>query len=81
MNGLLTLCDFANIYNKFNDKKSVNNIYKEMIEPLLDKEILLKTRETKKKYNNDDHNFVLQFNPRFIDDNPIKSSELKILKK
>lgn len=81
MNGLLTLCDFANVYNKFNDKKSVHNIYKEMIEPLLYKEILLKTRETKKKYNNNDYNFVLQFNPRFIDDNPIKSSELKILKK
>ena len=78
MKGLLTLCDFTNIYNKHNDKKSAHVIYKEMIEPLLEKNILIKGRQTNKMYNNDGHNFIINFNIKYIDDNPIKTGELKI---
>ena len=78
MKGLLTLCDFTNIYNKHNDKKSAHVIYKEMIEPLLEKNILIKGRQTNKMYNNDSHNFIINFNIKYIDDNPIKTGELKI---
>ena len=80
MNGILSLCDFACIYNKKNNKKTINEIYYDMIEPLLDKNILLKVRDTNKMFNNDMHNFIFKFNPKYIDDNPVKTGELKILK-
>jgi len=79
MNGLLTLCDFTNIYNRYNEKKPAKTIYQEMIEPLLDRGVLLKKRETNKMYSNEDYNFIINFNPKYIDDNPIKTGELKIL--
>lgn len=79
MNRSLTLCDFTNVYNRSNDKKTAKTIYQDMIEPLMDKGILLRGRETKKMYSNEDHNFIINFNPKYIDDNPVKTGELKIL--
>ncbi len=79
MKGLLTLCDFTNVYNRYNDKKIAKTIYHEMIEPLMDKGILLKGRETKKMYGNDNHNFIMNFNSKYIDDDPTKTGELKVL--
>lgn len=80
MNGLLTLCDFSNIYNKYNKKRPVQEIYKDMIMPLIDKEIIIKKRQTSKKINHE-HNFVFELNKKYVDDNPIKTGELKALKK
>ena len=80
MNGILTLCDFANTYNRFNNKKKILEIYSEMIEPLLDKKIIIKQRQTNKKINNDDYNFIFKFNNKFIDDDAIKVEELKVFK-
>ena len=36
------------MYNRFNDKRKVLDIYKEMVEPLIDNNILQVTRYTKK---------------------------------
>ena len=48
MNNELSLANFSLVYNRFNDKRKVLDIYKEMIEPLIDNNILQVTRYTKK---------------------------------
>lgn len=60
LNGLKTVLDFTNLYNKFNDKKSVKEIYETMIVPLLDKEVLDIERTTKKNMFCDNSNMVLK---------------------
>lgn len=45
----INLANFALMYNRYNDKRKVSDIYKEMIEPLVDNGILQVTRYTKKK--------------------------------
>ena len=66
MKGLLTLLDFATIYNKDNDKKSIINIYDEMILPLLDKNILKLVRYTNKNYSLNERNFEFKLNEKYI---------------
>lgn len=48
MNNELSLANFSLVYNRFNDKRKVLDIYKEMIEPLIDNNILQVIRYTKK---------------------------------
>ncbi len=60
LNGLKTVLDFTNLYNKFNDKKSVKEIYETMIVPLLDKGVLDIDRKTKKNMFSDSSNVVLK---------------------
>ena len=60
LNGLKTVLDFTNLYNKFNDKKSVKEIYETMILPLLDKGVLDIDRKTKKNMFSDSSNVVLK---------------------
>ncbi len=49
MNNELSLANFSLVYNRFNDKRKVLDIYKEMVEPLIDNNILQVTRYTKKR--------------------------------
>lgn len=44
----INVLDFVRIYNRFNDKKRVKEIYEKMIEPLLKDGTLVIVRETKK---------------------------------
>lgn len=81
MNSILSLCDFAATYNRYNDKKSIDTINKEMITPLLDKHILIPGRTTNKKFNNDEYNYTFGFNSKYLDLNPIKSGDLDLQKK
>lgn len=62
--GLKTLKDFTYLYNSKNEKKKVKEIYDEMISPLLDKNVLVKTRDTK---NN--NNFLFEINKGKLDIN------------
>lgn len=62
MKGLLTVKDFINFYNNYNEKKKSIDIYKEMIEPLLDKNIILKERDTSTYLNSDMPNFIFKLN-------------------
>ena len=78
MNGLKTLKDFAYFHNMKNDKKRVNDIYNEMIEPLLEKEIILKTRDTKGMYNGSCNNFVFDLNLSKLDLDKSKVRRLMI---
>ena len=65
--GLKTLKDFTYLYNSKNEKKKVKEIYDEMILPLLDKNVLVKTRDTK---NN--NNFLFEINKERLDINEEK---------
>ncbi len=67
MKGLKTLKDFAFIYNSKNEKKKVKEIYTEMLEPLLDKEIIVINNYTSSYYDNDKKNFVFNLNPKLLD--------------
>mgnify|MGYP001853213646 CR=1 FL=1 len=60
LNGLKTVLDFTNLYNRFNDKKNVKEIYETMIVPLLDKGVLDVVRTTNKNMFNDNSNVVLE---------------------
>ena len=59
MKGTKTVLDFANMYNRFNDKKRVKEIYDTMIVPLLDKQVLDIVRTTKKNMFDENSNLVL----------------------
>lgn len=67
MKGLKTLKDFASFYNFKNDKKRVSDIYSEMIEPLLDKGVIVKTRDSNSLYNDKDNNFLFELNESKLD--------------
>ena len=67
MKGLRTLKDFATFYNKNNENKRIWEINDRIIEPLLDKEILVKVRNTKSYYDKKHHNFAFDINPKLIE--------------
>ena len=70
MNGNKTTADFGVIYNRFNDKKSLEEIYHEMLEPLIDMEILKVIRLAKRVVGNNP-NMELALNEKLFDqDNP-----------
>ena len=73
LNGLKTVLDFTNLYNRFNDKKSVKQIYETMIVPLLDKGVLDIARTTKKNMFCNNNNIVLKLrNKDEIDSEKVK---------
>ena len=53
--------------NYNNDKKKVGEIYKSMIEPLIDKNIINVSRYTNRHYDSTKKNFEFQFNEKLID--------------
>lgn len=68
MNGNLTVLDFASMYNRFNDKKKVKEVFETMLCPLIDEGTLVIDRETKKNMFDDEPNLVLSLNKKRIDD-------------
>lgn len=66
MNGTKTLADFATMYNRFNGKLRISEIYEDMIKRLIDFEILNVDRYTKKVIE-DIPNMELSLNPKKID--------------
>lgn len=78
INGFKSLAGFQSIYNRYNDKKKIKEIYHEMIEPLIDMDILKVVRFTKKSYGNIS-NMELELNPvKYTDDeNYLKRIKLK----
>lgn len=78
MKGLLTIKDFINFYNNYNDKKKTIDIYNEMIEPLLDKGIILKERDTRNSFKDGSPNFIFKLNEnKYEYDDKIKYLKLK----
>lgn len=78
MNGLLTAKDFITFYNNHNDKKKANEIYNNMLVPLLDKGILIKERDTGTYINSNQKNFIFKLNKCRYESDPQKIKILKI---
>ncbi|MBQ6840750.1 MAG: Fic family protein [Bacilli bacterium] len=76
MNGIITVSDYASMYNRLNGKTKTKEIYESMILPLISKGILDVERETQSYMYNDMHNQVLRFNPKVMDYNPEKIKRL-----
>ena len=75
---LKTVSDFASFYNRFNDKKKVQQIYNDMLVPLFDKNILKKVKNTNSEMFYDQPNFIYTLNNHYIDNDPDKIKRLKI---
>lgn len=77
--GNITVSDFANMYNRYNNKKKVLKIEEEMILPLIEKDILIKTKETNGHLSSFKNNYELAFNFKYVDydDNLIKNIHVK----
>ena len=78
MNGLKSVKDFINFYNLHNDKKTSKEIYEQMLQPLLDRGIILKQRDTSSFINDVERNFVFKLNPSKFENNPDKIKKLKL---
>ena len=78
MKGFLSAKDFFSFYNRHNDKKKSLEIYRTMLEPLLDKNIIIKVRDTKGDMKDEKKNFVFKLNPSMYDVDPDKIKKLKI---
>ena len=76
MNGLLTVKDFITFYNNHNDKKRANEIYNDMLVPLLDKGIIIKERDTSTYISPNQKNFVFKLNSHMYENNPEKIKKL-----
>ena len=62
-----TYMDFVSFYHRFNNPKSFQEIYEQMLLPLLEKKIIVLTRETKKKLKNGKNNFCYEINQEIAD--------------
>ena len=78
MNGMMTAKDFMSFYNRYNDKKSPTEIMDTMLTPLIDKRIILPTRETTSYFNSTDRNFVFELNKHKYECDSDKIKKLKI---
>ena len=67
MNGNKTLRDFSVMYNRFNDKKSIKEIYNEMIKHLIELEIFIVTRYTKRNIEENIPNMELVLNEKKVE--------------
>lgn len=72
MNGLKSVNDFANFYNRYNDKLKNKKIYEEMILPLINKKVILSERETNKNMFGNNKNIIFKINDDLLDKNKIK---------
>ena len=68
MNGNMTVLDFAALYNRFNDKKKVREIFETMLLPMIENGSLVIDRETNKEMFQGEKNLVLSLNRKRIDE-------------
>ena len=68
MNGNMTVLDFAALYNRFNDKKRVREIFETMLLPMIENGSLVVDRETKKEMFEGNKNLVLSLNRKRMDE-------------
>ena len=67
MNGNLTVKDFTDIYNRFNQKKRCKEIYETMLDPLITSDIIQVTRTTNSMMFNNHPNEEFTINPHFME--------------
>lgn len=74
-----TLLDFTTLYNRYNKQKKAKDINVELLQPLIDKDVIIRGDNTNKK-NNYTHNYFYILNSNFVDDDPTKIKKLNINK-
>lgn len=67
MNGILSVCDFAAMYNRHHYKRHAKYIYENMIYPLIQKDILRVVRTTNTCMFDGYPNEILEINPSVLD--------------
>ena len=79
MKGIKTYIDFAQFYNRQNEKKKVYDIYNDMLYPLIDKKIIIPTTPTSKKIGGIGNNYNFKLNDSFyeLDSGKIKKIYIK----
>lgn len=78
MKGTMTAKELATFYNRFNQKTSISEIVKQKIEPLIEKEILMRKGNTTKSFSNGETNFWLGINPELAEETTkIKTLNIK----
>lgn len=70
--------EYTSFYNRFNNKKRPNEIYEEMILPLIDKDILKVLRYTKTYLSSTQKNIEYKLNTKYLDKDNDKIKQLKI---
>ena len=78
INGNLTILDLINMYNNFNTKKKKNIILNDEINPLIDKNIIIKTSNTKHNITPDIINSRIVLNRDMLDIDERKIKKLKL---
>ena len=78
MKGTITIKDITTFYNSYNSKKSPIKLYEEMIKPLLDENVLVKGKDTKKYIDGDIKNSFIYLNDDLIDVDEKKFKYLKL---
>lgn len=78
MNGNLTYADFAKFYNSQNEHKKLKEIYDTMLEPMIDKGIIVPTRETSKICSGL-RNHVFELNPNMYELDPDKIKRISLV--
>ena len=76
MKGEMTYYDFVAFYNRQNEKKHKEEIIKTMLDPLIDKRVLLPGRKIPKKDNR-----VFSLNPSMYEIDPAKVKRIELAKK
>lgn len=67
-----TYMDFITFYHRFNNPKCFQEVYDQMLAPLLEKKIIVLTRETKKHLKNGTNNFCYEINQEIADTSILK---------
>lgn len=62
-----TVKDFAQYYKKFNEKRRVDDLLENVIEPLIDKEIIIPGRKTKGNINSNTSNYFFELNEDLLE--------------
>lgn len=76
MRSILSAKDFITFYNNHSDKKKSMEIYNTMLEPLLDKGVILKIRNTDSYLNSNTPNFIFELNKNRYENNKDKIKRL-----
>ncbi|MDD2203279.1 MAG: Fic family protein [Bacilli bacterium] len=71
-NKVNTFMDFVTFYHRFNNPKCFQEVYEQMFFPLLEKQIVVPTRETKKHLKNGKNNFCYEINQEIVDTSILK---------
>ncbi len=72
------LKSFNAFYKRFNEHRNLKDIHELLLEPLFDKNILLKTGNTNSKIYNGEHNFNFEINKKYLDYDKSKIKRLTI---